>query len=145
MNNIETSVKKAATRLSCGEALVNLFSNDSKDNFKYVALDADVGNSTHINLVKKDYKNRVVECFIAEQNMVLVAIGLSSLGFIPYLSTFGCFLTRAYDMLRMNSLTKANIKIYGTHVGVSIGQDGPSQMALEDISMFLSIPNCVVL
>jgi transketolase len=92
----------------------------------------------------KAHPDRYFECFIAEQNMVGVAVGLSTRGKIPFVSTFAAFLTRAFDHIRMSAISDANIKYVGSHCGVSIGQDGPSQMGLEDIAMMRAIPNSVV-
>jgi transketolase len=102
-------------------------------------------NSTFTQTFKKAHAERFVECYIAEQNMVSVAAGLSRMGKIPFVATFAAFLTRAADQVRMARVSEANIKFVGSHVGVSIGEDGPSQMGLEDISLFGTIPNCVVL
>ena len=90
-------------------------------------------------LFGKKVPERFFEMFIAEQNMVEVALGLSRRGKIPFVSTFAAFLTRAFDQIRMSQYSQANIKFVGSHAGVSIGEDGPSQMALEDIAMFRSI------
>src|SRR5689334_10934549 len=102
-------------------------------------------NSTFTQTFKKAHDDRFVECYIAEQNMVSVAAGLSRMGKIPFVATFAAFLTRAADQIRMARVSEANIKFVGSHVGVSIGEDGPSQMGLEDISLFGTIPDCVVL
>lgn len=130
-----------ATREAYGKALVEI---GKKSEFVF-ALDAEVENSTYSEEFKKVFPQRFIECFIAEQNMVGVALGLSSRGKIPFVSTFAAFLTRAFDQIRMAAISKANIKFVGSHAGVSIGEDGPSQMGLEDISMFGSIPNSVIL
>ncbi|MDH5727167.1 MAG: transketolase, partial [Nitrospira sp.] len=89
--------------------------------------------------------NRFFESFIAEQNMVGAAAGLAACGKIPFAATFACFLSRAYDFIRMAAISGSNIKLVGTHVGVSIGEDGPSQMGLEDIAMMAAQPNVTVL
>jgi transketolase len=86
-----------------------------------------------------------LQAFIAEENMVGMAIGFSAMGFVPVISTFATFLTRAHDFIRMAQYSRSNIKFVGSHVGVSIGQDGPSQMGLEDLPMFLSMPDSIVL
>ncbi len=130
-----------ATREAFGKALVNL----GKNNNKVVVLDGDVKNSTMTEYFFNEFPDRSFECFIAEQNMVGAAAGFSAMGFIPFVATFGAFLTRAYDFIRMAQYSDANIKFVGSHAGVSIGQDGPSQMGLEDLSMFLSMPHSVVL
>lgn len=129
-----------ATREAFGKALLNL----GKSCKKIVALDGDVRNSTKTDLFFREFPERSFQSFIAEQNMVGMAAGLSSQGFIPFVSTFSAFLTRAYDFIRMARYSNANIKFVGSHSGVSIGEDGPSQMGLEDISMFLPIPDSVV-
>ena len=108
-------------------------------------LDADVKNSTFTEDVLKVSPERFIECFIAEQNMVSVGAGLSRLGKIPVIATFGAFFTRAADQIRMARVSEANIKFVGSHVGVSIGEDGPSQMALEDIALFGALPDTVIL
>ena len=102
-------------------------------------------NSTFTESFKKVHAERFVECYIAEQNMVSVAAGLSRMGKIPFVATFAAFLTRAADQIRMARVSEANIKFVGSHVGVSIGEDGPSQMGLEDISLFGTLPGTVVL
>jgi transketolase len=110
-----------------------------------VLLDAEVKNSTYSIDFMKVFPQRFVECFIAEQNMVSVAAGLSRFGKKPFVSTFAAFLTRAFDQIRMAWLSRANIKFVGSHAGVSIGEDGASQMGLEEISMFGTLPGVVVL
>ncbi|MBW2990581.1 transketolase [Candidatus Woesearchaeota archaeon] len=130
-----------ATRTAFGKALVSF----GKNNSKVVVLDGDVKNSTMTKYFFKKFPDRSFECFIAEQNMVGAAMGLSALGFVPFVSTFGAFLTRAYDFIRMAHYSDSNINFIGSHAGVSIGQDGPSQMGLEDLSMFLAMPNSAVI
>ena len=110
-----------------------------------VALDADVKNSTYTDKFGKKFSNRFFESFIAEQNMVGAAAGLAACGKIPFAATFACFFSRAYDFIRMAAISGSNIKLVGTHVGVSIGEDGPSQMGLEDIAMMAAQPNVTVL
>ncbi|XP_064605148.1 transketolase-like [Liolophura sinensis] len=128
-------------RNSYGTALVKI----AKNSDQIVALDGDMKNSTFSQKLADVYPNRFVECFIAEQNMVGVAVGCGTRGrTIPFASTFACFLTRAFDQIRMAAISQANIKFCGSHCGVSIGEDGPSQMALEDIAMFRSIPGSTV-
>lgn len=124
-----------ATRKAYGNALVKIFPKYPE----IVVLDAEVGNSTYAEIFQKAYPGRFFEMFIAEQNMVGVAQGLSKRGKIPFLSTFSAFLTRAHDQIRMSQYSAANIKFVGSHAGVSIGEDGPSQMGLEDIAMFRSM------
>jgi transketolase len=109
------------------------------------ALDGDVMNSTFTEPFKKAFAERFVEGYIAEQNMVSVAAGLSRMGKIPFVATFAAFLTRAADQIRMARVSEANIKFIGSHVGVSIGEDGPSQMGLEDIALFGTLPDTVIL
>ena len=133
--------EKVATRRAYGEALVKIFPEFPD----IVVLDAEVSNSTYAEIFKKHYPERFFECFVAEQNMVGMAVGLSLRGKIPFVSTFAAFLTRAFDHIRMAQYSEANIKFIGSHAGVSIGQDGPSQMGLEDIAMMRSILNSVVL
>ena len=130
-----------ATRESYGRALVKLGTVDSR----IVSLDAEVKNSTFAITFMDAIPQRYIECFIAEQNMVGMGLGLATRGKIPFVSSFGAFLTRAYDQIRMAGISQANLKIVGSHSGVSIGEDGPSQMALEDIAMVRAIPGSVVL
>lgn len=130
-----------ATREAYGDALVAL----GKANSEVVALDGDVKNSTYSEKFKKYDPKRFFDCFIAEQNMVTMAAGFSTCGKIPFASTFATFFSRAYDNVRMAAISKANLKLVGSHAGSSIGEDGPSQMALEDIAMFRAIPDGVVL
>ncbi|MGC8938034.1 MAG: transketolase [Thermodesulfovibrio sp.] len=130
-----------ATRRAYGEALVKIFPEFPD----IVVLDAEVSNSTYAEIFKKHYPERFFECFVAEQNMVGMAVGLSLRGKIPFVSTFAAFLTRAFDHIRMAQYSEVNIKLVGSHAGVSIGQDGPSQMGLEDIAMMRSILNSVIL
>lgn len=132
---------KVATREAYGSALCRI----GRSNPQVVALDGDVKNSTYSEKFLKEHPDRFFECFIAEQNMVGAAAGLASRGKIPYVSTFACFLTRAFDQIRMAGISRSNIKLCGSHAGVSIGEDGPSQMALEDIAMMRAIPGSVVL
>ena len=130
-----------ATREAYGTALARLGKTDSR----IVALDADVGNSTFSERFEKVAPERFYESYIAEQVMVGTAMGLAARGAIPFPSTFACFLTRAYDFLRMAAISNLNIKLAGSHAGVSIGEDGPSQMALEDLAMTRAEPNFTVL
>ena len=129
-----------ATRQAYGAALAKL----GTANPAVVALDGDTKNSTYSNKFLAEYPDRFVECFIAEQNMVGAAVGLGAMGKIPFASTFACFLTRAYDQIRMAAISQANIKLCGSHAGISIGQDGPSQMALEDLAMMRAIAGSTV-
>lgn len=132
---------KTATRLAYGNALVAL----GKVNKTVVAIDGDVKNSTYADKFFGAFPGRSFESFIAEQNMVGMGIGLAAKGYIPFIATFAAFLTRAHDQIRMAAYSFSNIKLCGSHVGVSIGEDGPSQMGLEDLALFRSIPGCVVL
>merc|ERR1711970_1540106 len=132
---------KVATRQAYGNALAKL----AQGHNRVVALDEDMKNSTFSqNLIKVD-KDRFIECFICEQNLIGVGIGVACRDrTIAFASTFACFLTRAFDNLRMGVISQTNINVVGSHCGVSIGEDGPSQMALEDLAMFQSLPGCTV-
>lgn len=133
--------QKVATRLAYGTALTKLGNN----NDRVIALDGDTKNSTYSIKFKEAYPQRFIECFIAEQNLVGVAVGCSTRGrTIPFISTFATFFTRAFDQLRMAAISRANIKCCGSHCGVSIGEDGPSQMGLEDLALFRSLPESTV-
>ncbi len=132
---------QVATREVYGHVLTEL---GKADESLYV-LDAEVKNSTYSIDFLKIYPERFIECFIAEQNMVSVAAGLSRFGKKPFVSTFAAFFTRAFDQIRMAWLSKATIKFVGSHAGVSIGEDGSSQMGLEELSMFGSFPGVTVL
>ena len=131
----------AATREAFGVALEALGAANSL----VVGLDADVKNSTYTDKFGKKFPNRFFENFIAEQNMVGAAAGLAACGKVPFVATFACFLARAYDFIRMAAISGSNVKLVGTHVGVSIGEDGPSQMGLEDIAMMAAQPGVTVL
>ncbi|KKQ33017.1 MAG: Transketolase domain protein [candidate division TM6 bacterium GW2011_GWF2_37_49] len=133
--------KKLSTRKAYGYALAAI----GKSCKNAIALDGDVKNSTFSDMFAKDYPERFIECFIAEQNMIGVATGLQARGKIALVSTFGAFLTRAFDQIRMAGVGKHALRLCGSHCGVSIGQDGPSQMALEDIAMISTIPDSVIL
>ncbi len=124
-----------STREAYGNALVKL----GETNDKIICLDAEVSNSTYSEKFKEKFPDRFFEMFIAEQNMVSTALGLSKMDYIPFVSTFAAFLTRAFDQIRMSQYSKANLKIVGSHAGCHIGADGPSQMGLEDIAMMRSI------
>src|SRR5215471_580679 len=130
-----------ATREAYGAALVKIGEKDPR----IVALDGDTKNSTFSEEFLKAYPQRFFEMFIAEQNMVGTAAGLAARGKIPFVSTFAAFLTRAYDQIRMAGVSQSNVKFCGSHCGVSIGEDGPSQMGLEDIAIFRPIPGSVIL
>lgn len=133
--------QEIATREVYGQVLAQL----GDQNELIYALDGDVKNSTFSQEFKKAHSDRFIECFIAEQNMVGVALGLAKRGKIPFVSTFAAFLTRGFDQIRMAAQSKANIKFVGSHAGVSIGEDGSSQMGLEDIAMFGAVPNSIIL
>ena len=133
--------QEVATREAFGDALARL----GDVNPLVVALDGDTKNSTYSEKFMKSHPERFFESFIAEQNMVGAAVGLSAMGKIPFASTFACFLTRAYDQIRMSAISQANLKLCGSHAGVSIGEDGPSQMALEDLAMMRAIEGSTVL
>ncbi len=132
---------KVATREAFGTGLAEL----GAVNPLVVGLDADVKNSTFTDKFGKRFPERFFENFIAEQNMVGAAAGLAACGKIPFAATFACFLTRAYDFIRMAAISQSNIKLMGSHVGVSIGEDGPSQMGLEDLAMMAAQPGVTVL
>lgn len=132
---------KVATREAYGVALARLGDMDSR----IVAMDGDTKNSTFSEKFMKKFPTRFVECFIAEQNMVGVATGFATRGKIPFASTFAAFFARAYDQIRMGGISRANIKLVGSHVGVSIGEDGGSQMGLEDLAMMRAVQGSVVL
>ena len=120
-----------ATREAYGTALVRLGEADPRIN----AMDGDTKNSTFADKFFKKFPERATECFIAEQNLVAVAIGYATRGHVPFASTFATFFTRAADQIRVAGISQSNLKLVGSHVGVSIGEDGPSQMALEDLAM----------
>ena len=124
-----------ATRKAYGEVLAGLIPKYPE----IFVLDAEVKNSTFAEIAAQKFPDQYAEMFIAEQNMVGVAVGLAQRGRVPFLSSFAAFLTRAFDQFRMAAVTGANLKVVGSHVGVSIGEDGPSQMGLEDIAMFRAI------
>jgi transketolase len=130
-----------ATRKAYGEAIAALGAARAD----VVALDAEVSNSTHAEDFKKTAADRFFEMYIAEQRMVAVAVGMQVVGFVPFASTFAAFLTRAYDFIRMAAISRANIRLSGSHAGVSIGEDGPSQMALEDLAMMRAVHGSTVL
>lgn len=136
-----TPEKPVATRRAYGHALVRLYPKHPE----IVVLDAETSNSTYSEDFAKVYPQRYFETFIAEQNMVGMAAGLNTRGKIPFISTFAAFYSRAYDQIRMSQYGQANIKFVGSHAGVSIGEDGPSQMGLEDIAIFRSVLGSTVL
>ena len=130
-----------ATREAYGTALLRVGEADQR----VVALDGDTKNSTYAEKFFKKFPERGTECYIAEQNLVAVAIGFGTRGKVPFASTFATFFTRAFDQIRVAGISTANLKLVGSHVGVSIGEDGPSQMALEDIAMMRAVAGATVL
>lgn len=136
-----TQKKIVSTRMAFGNTLVEI----GKKYKNLYCLDAEVSNSTYTNLFAEKFPERFIQCFIAEQNMVNMAIGLEKTDKIVFVSTFAAFLTRAFDQIRMAAINRSNLKICGSHAGVSIGSDGPSQMGLEDIAMMRTLPNSIVL
>lgn len=133
--------EKVATRKAYGYALAQA----GDQNKEIISLDADVKNSTYAEIFEEYHFDRFVECFIAEQNMVSMGVGMATRGKVPFVSTFASFMTRAFDQIRMAAIGQSPLRLCGSHAGVSIGQDGPSQMGLEDIAMMRTIPNSVVL
>ncbi len=133
--------QEIATREAYGDALARV----GAINPLVVALDGDTKNSTYSEKFMKAHPDRFFECFIAEQNMVGAAVGLAAMGKVPFASTFACFFTRAYDQIRMAAISQSNLKLCGSHAGVSIGEDGPSQMGLEDFAMMRAIEGSSVL
>jgi len=131
----QLETKKLATRMAYGVALVALGDDDTR----ITALDGDVSNSTFANMFQKKHEDRFFECKIAEQNMVSVAAGLAAGGKIPFASSFAKFLARAVDQIDMAAISRGNIKIVGSHSGVSLGADGPSQMSVSDMAYFRSL------
>jgi transketolase len=132
---------KEATRKAYGDALVALGAGRPE----VIALDGEVSNSTHADEFKKAYPDRFFEMFIAEQQLVAAAVGFGVLGKKPFASTFAAFFTRAYDFIRMAAISNARLHLCGSHAGVSIGEDGPSQMALEDLAMMRAVCGSTVL
>jgi len=132
---------KVATRHAYGTALAKL----GRSSDRVVALDGDTKNSTFAITFQKEFPDRFIECFIAEQNMLGVGMGCATRDrTVAFASAFACFLSRGYDQIRMGAISQTKLKMAGSHVGVSIGEDGPSQMALEDLAMFRAINNCNV-
>ena len=133
--------KPVATRKAFAAALAAI----GKVNPDIIALDGDVKNSTYTEEFEKECPDRFFQMYIAEQNMVGAAMGFAAAGKIPFAATFACFLARAYDFVRMAAISNVGIKLVGTHAGVSIGEDGPSQMGLEDLASMCAEPNITVL
>src|ERR671936_498456 len=131
---------KVATRKAYGDALTALGARET-----VVAMDGEVSNSTHAEEFKKAYPERFFEMFISEQELVAVAVGMSVRQYIPFASTFAAFFTRAYDFIRMAAISQANIRLSGSHAGTEIGEDGPSQMALEDLAAMRAVHGSTVL
>jgi transketolase len=132
---------KVATRKAYGEALAALGGKDGE----VVALDGEVSNSTFAEIFRDAHPDRYFEMFIAEQQMIAAAVGIQVLGWKPFASTFAAFMTRAYDFVRMGAISRATLRLCGSHAGVSIGEDGPSQMGLEDFAAFRAIHGSTVL
>jgi len=133
--------EQVATRKAYGEALAAL----GGDRGDIVALDGEVSNSTFAEIFRDTHPERYFEMYIAEQQLVAAAVGLQVLGWKPFVSTFAAFMSRAYDFVRMGAISHANLKLCGSHAGVSIGEDGPSQMALEDLAAFRAVHGSTVL
>jgi len=131
---------KVATRKAYGDTLKALGARPT-----VVAMDGEVSNSTFAEEFAKAYPDRYFEIYIAEQQMVATAVGMSVRHYIPFASTFAAFLSRAYDFIRMAAISEANIRLSGSHAGVEIGEDGPSQMALEDLAMMRAVHGSTVL
>ncbi|WP_328890723.1 transketolase [Streptomyces sp. NBC_00316] len=131
---------KVATRSAFGKALVALGARPD-----VVVLDAEVGNSTHTEDFGKAYPERYFQTYIAEQQMIASAVGMAMRGYRPYAATFAAFLTRAHDFIRMAAISEANLALSGSHCGVEIGADGPSQMGVEDLAMLRSVHGSTVL
>ena len=131
---------KVATRLAFGQALAAVGARGD-----VVALDGEVGNSTHAEEFAKAHPERYFEMYIAEQQLVAAAVGMSVRGYVPFAATFAAFFTRAYDFIRMAAISQANIRLCGSHAGTEIGADGPSQMALEDLAMMRAVHGSTVL
>ncbi len=135
-----TKADKVATRKAYGDALLALAAVPD-----VVAMDGEVSNSTHADEFAKAHPDRFFEMFIAEQQLVASAVGMSVRGYRPFASTFAAFFSRAYDFIRMAGISQANIRLVGSHAGVEIGQDGPSQMALEDLAAMRAVHGSIVL
>jgi transketolase len=133
--------EEVATRLAYGEALKAVGAADAR----VVGLDGEVSNSTYAEIFAKAFPERYFEMFIAEQQLVAAAVGLQTRGWKPFASTFAAFFSRAYDFIRMAAISQANLRLAGSHAGVSIGEDGPSQMALEDMAALRAVHSSTVL
>ena len=133
--------EKVATRKAYGDALVALGAARPE----VVVLDGEVGNSTYADEFAETYPGRFFEIFIAEQQLVAAAVGLSVRHYVPFAATFAAFFSRAYDFIRMAAISQADIRLAGSHAGVEIGADGPSQMGLEDLAMMRAVQDATVL
>jgi transketolase len=133
--------EKVATRKAYGEALAALGSIRGD----VVALDGEVSNSTYSEIFREAHPDRYFEMYIAEQQLVAAAVGIQVRGWVPFASTFAAFMSRAADFIRMSAISRANLRLCGSHAGVSIGEDGPSQMALEDLAFFRAVWSSAVL
>jgi transketolase len=133
--------EEVATRRAYGDALAALGAARGD----VVGLDGEVSNSTYAEIFRDAHPDRYFEMYIAEQQMVAAAVGLQVRNWVPFASTFAAFLSRAYDFIRMAAISQANIRLCGSHAGVSIGEDGPSQMALEDLAMMRAVHGSTVL
>ncbi|HEX6235226.1 MAG TPA: transketolase [Jiangellaceae bacterium] len=132
---------EVATRTAFGEAFAALGAVRPD----IVALDGEVADSTRLEFFAKAHPDRFFECYIAEQQMVAAAVGMQARGWSPYVATFAAFFTRAYDFIRMAAISRANLRLVGSHAGVAIGQDGPSQMGLEDLAAMRAVYGSTVL
>ncbi|MFF2653333.1 transketolase [Streptomyces sp. NPDC058045] len=135
------AVDRVATRDAYGEALTAL----GRARGDVVVLDGEVGDSTRAEFFAKEHPERYFECYIAEQQLVADAVGFAARGWVPYAATFAAFLTRAHDFVRMAAVSGSDINLAGSHAGASIGQDGPSQMGLEDLALFRAVHGATVL
>lgn len=138
---IYTGSEKVATRKAYGDALTALGAIDND----VISLDAEVKNSTFAEVFEKKFPDRFFQCFVAEQNMIGMGVGFAIHNKAPFISTFAAFLSRAHDQIRMAAISGSPLRIIGSHCGVSIGQDGPSQMGLEDIAMMRALPRSIIL
>ncbi|GAB2759101.1 transketolase [Salinifilum aidingensis] len=136
-----TTGEEVATRKAYGQALSALGSSRGD----VVALDGEVSNSTFSEVFRTDHPDRYFEMFIAEQQMLAAAVGMQARGWVPFASTFAAFFTRAYDFIRMAAVGRADLRLMGSHAGVAIGEDGPSQMGLEDLAMMRAVHGSTVL
>jgi transketolase len=141
-NYFDASVKAKASRAAFGEYIAEMGATNSK----IVVLDADLSKSTQTQHFAKKFPKRFFNMGIAEANMIGTAAGLARAGYIPFAASFGCFLTGRFDQIRMSvSFTGTNVRLIGTHAGVGIGEDGHSQMGLEDVTLMRALPNMTVL